>query len=50
MNEDGPEYSETLNIMDLNLGRTAEPESTDGHVGYTYILIADSHSEVRMLT
>lgn len=34
MNEDGPEYGETLNIMDLSLGRTAEPESTDGHVGY----------------
>lgn len=33
MDEDAAEYSETLNIMDLNLGRTTEPESTDGHVG-----------------
>lgn len=32
MNEDEPEYSEALNIMDLNLGRTAEPETTDGQV------------------
>ena len=33
MDEDAAEYSETVNIMDLNLGRTAEPESTDGQVG-----------------
>ncbi|EAS31670.1 RNA polymerase-associated protein LEO1 [Coccidioides immitis RS] len=30
MDEDGAEFGETLNIMDLNLGRTTEPESTDG--------------------
>lgn len=32
MDEDAAKYSETLNIMDLNLGRTTEPESTDGQV------------------
>ncbi|KAI1980806.1 hypothetical protein LOZ53_005599 [Ophidiomyces ophidiicola] len=30
MDDNGGDYSETVNIMDLSLGRTAEPESTDG--------------------
>ncbi|WEW55676.1 hypothetical protein PRK78_001109 [Emydomyces testavorans] len=50
MDEDGAEYSETLNIMDLNLGRTAEPESTDGQVGFSVCLnlengLTDIHSQ-----
>ncbi|KAK2836881.1 hypothetical protein FQN49_006631 [Arthroderma sp. PD_2] len=32
MEEDGMEYGETLNIMDLSLGRAPEPEPTDGQV------------------
>lgn len=29
---DEPEYGETLNVMDLGLGRVSQPESQDGEV------------------
>ncbi|OJD13103.1 hypothetical protein AJ78_06408 [Emergomyces pasteurianus Ep9510] len=32
MDEDGMDYTESLNVMDLSLSRVPEPESTDGEV------------------
>lgn len=38
MDEDGMDYTESVNVMDLSLSRVPEPESTDGEVLHFFVL------------